>query len=76
MKVYCAECLYYRFSSVLSINFCEHPKWLIDAKAVDPGSAIHPPTTYKLWHSNREKSDQLNRNNDCKLYKKTKRWWH
>jgi len=74
MKVYCAKCRYYRFSRILAMRFCEHPKWLINEKAATVGSAIHPPSTYKQWHSNHNKPMEINRNNDCKLYKK-RRWW-
>lgn len=74
MKVYCNKCRHYKFYRFMGNHCCEHPKWLIDKKAVTVGTAIHPPSTYKLWHHNRDKPSELNRNNDCELYEK-RRWW-
>lgn len=72
-KIYCNQCYYYQYSRMLS-HFCDHPKWLIDKKAIRPGTAIHPPSTYKLWHDNHKKPMELNKNNDCPLFKKGRSW--
>jgi len=74
-KIYCKQCYYYHYSRLLSIHYCDHPKWLTDKKAIRPGTAIHPPSTYKLWHDNHKKPMELNRNNNCTLFKKRRWWW-